>query len=60
MNLINLLNDLPTLILLITQEILRESQRTGKTPEELLADAGVKIDANEQKAIELLNKLTVK
>ena len=60
MNLINLLNDLPTLILLITQEILRESQRTGKTPEQLLADAGVKIDANEQKAIELLNKLTVK
>lgn len=60
MNLINLLNDLPTLILLITQEILRESQRTGKTPEELLADAGVKIDENEAKAIELLNKLTVK
>lgn len=60
MNLINLLNDLPTLILLITQEILRESQRTGKTPEELLADAGVKIDENEQKAIELLNRLTVK
>jgi hypothetical protein len=59
-NLINLLNDLPTLILLITQEILRESQRTGKTPEELLADAGVKIDENEQKAIELLNRLTVK
>ena len=60
MNLIQLLNDLPTLILLITQEILRESQRTGKTPEELLADAGVKIDENEAKAIELLNKLTVK
>lgn len=60
MNLINLLNDLPTLILLITQEILRESQRTGKTPEELLADAGVKIDENEAKAIELLNKLSVK
>lgn len=60
MNLINLLNDLPTLILLITQEILRESQRTGKTPEQLLADAGVKIDENEAKAIELLNKLTVK
>lgn len=60
MNFINLLNDLPTLILLITQEILRESQRTGKTPEELLADAGVKIDENEAKAIELLNKLTVK
>lgn len=60
MNLINLLNDLPTLILLITQEILRESQRTGKTPEELLADAGVQIDANEAKAIELLNRLTVK
>ena len=60
MNLINLLNDLPTLILLITQEILRESQRTGKTPEQLLADAGVKIDENEAKAIELLNRLTVK
>lgn len=60
MNLINLLNDLPTLILLITQEILRESQRTGKTPEQLLADAGVKIDENEQKAIELLNRLTGK
>lgn len=60
MNLINLLNDLPTLILLITQEILRESQRTGKTPEELLADAGVKIDENEAKAIELLNRLTGK
>lgn len=60
MNLIKLLNDLPTLILLITQEILRESQRTSKTPEELLADAGVKIDENEAKAIELLNKLTVK
>jgi hypothetical protein len=59
-NLINLLNDLPTLILLITQEILRESQRTGKTPEQLLADAGVKIDENEAKAIELLNRLTVK
>jgi hypothetical protein len=59
-NLINLLNDLPTLILLITQEILRESQRTGKTPEQLLADAGVKIDENEAKAIELLNKLSVK
>lgn len=60
MNLINLLNDLPTLILLITNEILKESARTGKTPEELLADAGVQIDANEQKAIELLNKLTIK
>ena len=60
MNLINLLNNLPTLILLITQEILRESQRTGKTPEELLADAGVKIDENEAKAIDLLNKLSVK
>ncbi len=60
MNLINLLNDLPTLILLITQEILRESQRTGKTPEQLLAEAGVKIDENEAKAIELLNRLTVK
>ncbi len=60
MNLIHLLNDLPTLILLITQEILRESQRTGKTPEQLLADAGVKIDENEAKAIELLNRLTVK
>jgi hypothetical protein len=59
-NLINLLNDLPTLILLITQEILRESQRTGKTPEQLLAEAGVKIDENEAKAIELLNRLTVK
>ena len=60
MNLINLLNELPPLLLLITQEILRESQRTGKTPKELLADAGVKIDENEAKAIELLNKLTVK
>ena len=60
MNLINLLNNLPAVILLITQEILRESQRTGKTPEQLLADAGVKIDENEAKAIELLNRLTVK
>jgi hypothetical protein len=57
MNLISLLTNLPALILLITNEILRESQRTGKTPEELLADAGVKIDENEQKAIELLNRL---
>lgn len=60
MNLISLLTNLPALILLITNEILKESARTGKTPEELLADAGVQIDANEQKAIELLNKLTVK
>lgn len=60
MNLISLLTNLPALILLITNEILKESARTGKTPEELLADAGVQVDANEQKAIELLNKLTVK
>ena len=60
MNLISLLTNLPALILLITNEILKESARTGKTPEELLADAGVQIDTNEQKAIELLNRLTVK
>lgn len=60
MNLISLLTNLPALILLITSEILKESARTGKTPEELLADAGVQIDANEQQAIELLNRLTVK
>lgn len=60
MNLISLLTNLPALILLIANEILKESARTGKTPEELLADAGVQIDANEAKAIELLNKLTVK
>lgn len=60
MNLLSLLTNLPALILLITNEILKESARTGKTPEELLADAGVQIDANEQKAIELLNKLSVK
>ena len=60
MNLISLLTNLPALILLITNEILKESARTGKTPEELLADAGVQIDANEQTAIELLNRLTVK
>lgn len=60
MNLISLLTNLPALILLITNEILKESARTGKTPEELLADAGVQIDANEQKAIELLDRLTGK
>jgi hypothetical protein len=57
MNFINLLNNLPSLILLITTEILKESQRTGKTPQELLDAAGIQTNINEATAAELLNRL---
>lgn len=60
MSILQILPILPSFILLITNEILRESARTGKTPEELLNDAGLRTDENEQKAIELLNRLTGK
>ena len=57
MNIIDLLQTLPSFLLLLTNELLKESARTGKTPAQLLEDAGLKIDANEEKAIELLEKL---
>lgn len=57
MNFVNLLNNLPSLILLITTEILKESQRTGKTPQELLDAAGIQTNINEATAAELLNRL---
>lgn len=56
-NIINTLNTLPAFILLIIQELLRESARTGKTPEQLLEEAGLQIAANEQKAADLLERL---
>lgn len=56
-NLIETLNTLPSVILLIIQELLRESARTGKTPEQLLEEASLQIAANEQKAADLLAKL---
>lgn len=60
MNILQILPILPSFLLLIINEIQRESERTGKTPEELLNDAGLRTDENEQKAIELLNRLTGK
>lgn len=59
-NLIDTLNTLPAVILLIIQELLRESARTGKTPEQLLEEAGLQIAANEQKAADLLAKLAAR
>jgi hypothetical protein len=56
-NLIDTLNTLPAVILLIINELLKESARTGKTPEQLLEEAGLQIAANEQKAAYLLAKL---
>jgi urease gamma subunit len=57
MNYINLLNNLPALILLITTEILKEAARTGKTPAELLDAANIQTGINEATAQELLNRL---
>ena len=57
LNYINLLNNLPALILLITTEILKEAARTGKTPQELLDAAGIQTNINEATATELLNRL---
>ena len=57
MNYINLLNNLPALILLITTEILKEAARTGKTPAELLDAANIQTGINEATATELLNRL---
>ena len=57
LNYINLLNNLPALISLITTEILKEAQRTGKTPQELLDAAGIQTNINEATAQELLNRL---
>jgi hypothetical protein len=56
-NLIDTLNTLPAVILLIINELLKESARTGKTPEQLLEEASLQIAANEQKAADLLAKL---
>ncbi len=56
-NIIDTLNTLPSVILLIIQELLKESARTGKTPEQLLEEAGLQIAANEQKAVDLLERL---
>ena len=56
-NYIAILNNLPALILLITTEILKEAQRTGKTPAELLDAAGLQAGINEATATELLNRL---
>lgn len=47
MNLVEILNTLPSMILLIIKEILKESARTGKTPEQLLDEAGQQTAANE-------------
>jgi len=57
MNFISILSSLPSVILLIIQEIMKESARTGKTPEQLLNDAGIKTAENEDKAKELLARL---
>lgn len=56
-NYIQLLNNLPALILLITTEILKEAARTGKTPAELLDAASIQTGINEATATELLNRL---
>lgn len=57
MNLVEILNTLPSMILLIIQEILKESARTGKTPEQLLDEAAQQTAANEQQAADLLARL---
>ena len=57
MNFISILSSLPSVILFIIQEIMKESARTGKTPEQLLNDAGIKTAENEDKAKELLARL---
>ena len=57
MNIVEILNTLPSMILLIIKEILKESARTGKTPEQLLEDAGQQTAANEQQAADLLARL---
>ena len=57
MNIVEILNTLPSMILLIIKEILKESARTGKTPEQLLEEAGQQTAANEQQAVDLLARL---
>ncbi len=57
MNIVEILNTLPSMILLIIREILKESARTGKTPEQLLDEAGQQTAANEQQAADLLARL---
>ena len=57
MNIVEILNTLPSMILLIIREILKESARTGKTPEQLLEEAGQQTAANEQQAADLLARL---
>lgn len=57
MNYLDLLNNLPSYLLLVINEILKESARTGKTPQELLESAGLQIAKNEQKAQELIERL---
>jgi urease gamma subunit len=57
MNIVDLLNTLPGTILLIIEQFLQEAARDGKTPEQLLESAKIKIAANEQKAADLLERL---
>ena len=57
MNIVDLLNTLPGTILLIIEQFLQEAARDGKTPEQLLESAKIKIAANEQKAADLMAKL---
>lgn len=57
MNLVEILNTLPSMILLIIKEVHKESARTGKTPEQLLEEAGQQTAANEQQAADLLARL---
>jgi hypothetical protein len=44
-------------IILLMKEILKESARIGKTPEQLLDEAGQQTAANEQQAVDLLARL---
>lgn len=57
MNILNILNNLPSFIAAIILEITREAERRGMTPVELLESAGLRVAQNEEKAVELLNRL---
>ena len=57
MNIVEILNIVNPSIILLMKEVLKESARIGKTPEQLLDEAGQQTAANEQQAADLLARL---
>jgi len=58
--LLTLLASLPSFLVSILIEIDRERERSGLTTEELFERAGIRLDANEQTAADLLETLRAK